>query len=448
MSHKRPPIPMIVILVLVIATGAYFGIRSLLPKASTALTASGTIETVEITVSPEIGGKVAEVMVNEGDTVHAGDVLFKMDDGLLQAQRNVAAANLDLARAAAETAKRAQETAEANYSLAYNAARVESASTRTSDWRATNPAGYTLPGGYFSNNELKVAAQAEVDNARSARDAAQTRLNDLITSSTSADFVAAETRLIHARAAIMTAQDALTRANLSTNSDLKDSAQTAYDSAKTELDDAQFAYDNLLDTDAAKNIITARADLSAAEERYQAAQDRLLALEIGVDSPKVAAAQATVNQAVEAAQQAELAAAQAEASLALVDAQIAKLTVTALADGVVLTRTIQPGEVIAAGGKAISLGRLGDLTITVYIPEDRYGDISLGQTASVTVDSFPGETFNATVVYISDQAEFTPRNVQTVEGRSSTVYAIKLQVEDPNGKLKPGMPADVVFGGQ
>jgi multidrug resistance efflux pump len=246
----------------------------------------------------------------------------------------------------------------------------------------------------------------------------------------------------------MTAQDALTRANLSTNSDLKDSAQTAYDSAKTELDDAQSAYDDLPDTDAAKNIITARADLSAAEERYQAAQDRLLALEIGVDSPKVAAAQATVNQAVEAAQQAELAAAQAEASLALVDAQIAKLTVTALADGVVLTRTIQPGEVIAAGGKAISLGRLGDLTITVYIPEDRYGDISLGQTASVTVDSFPGETFNATVVYISDQAEFTPRNVQTVEGRSSTVYAIKLQVEDPNGKLKPGMPADVVFGGQ
>ncbi len=448
MSHKRPPIPVIVILVLVIATLAYFGIRALLPKASTALTASGTIETVEITVSPEIGGKVAEVMVDEGDTVRAGDVLFRMDDTLLQAQRNVAAANLDLARAAAETAKRTQETAEANYTLAYNLARVESASTRTSDWRAANPSGYTLSGGYFSINELKVAAQTEVDAARSARDAAQTKLNDLVINSANADFVAAETRLINARAAILTAQDALTRANLSTNANLKDSAQAAYDAAKTELDDAQSAYDDLKDTDAAKSIITARAGLAAAEERYQAAQDRLLALEIGVDSPKMAAAQAVLNQAVEAAQQAQLAVTQAEANLALIDAQIAKLTVTAPTDGVILIRTIQPGEVIAAGGKAISLGRLDDLTITVYIPEDRYGELSLGQAATVTVDSFPGKTFNASVSYISDQAEFTPRNVQTVEGRSSTVYAIKLQVEDPNGKLKPGMPADVVFGNQ
>lgn len=448
MSHKRPPIPVIVILVLAIATGGYFGIRSLMPKASAALTASGTIETVEITVSPEIGGKVAEVMVNEGGTVHAGDVLFRMDDTLLQAQRNVAAASLDLARAAAESAKRAQETAEANYTLAYNAARVESASSRTSDWRATNPAGYTLPGGYFSINELKVAALAEVDSARSARDEAQTMLNDLITNTANANFIAAETRLINARASIITAQDALSRANLSANTDLKDSTQSAYDAAKTELDDAQSAYDDMKDTNAAKNIITARADLAAVEERYQAAQDRLLALEIGIDSPKVVAAQAVLNQAVEAAQQAQLAVTQAEASLALIDTQITKLNIPSPVDGVVLTRTIEPGEIIPAGGKAISLGRLDNLTITVYIPEDRYGELSLGQSASVSVDSFPGETFDAKIVYISDQAEFTPRNVQTVEGRSSTVYAIKLQVQDPGGKLKPGMPADVVFGNQ
>jgi HlyD family secretion protein len=61
------------------------------------------------------------------------------------------------------------------------------------------------------------------------------------------------------------------------------------------------------------------------------------------------------------------------------------------------------------------------------------------------VDSFPGAKFSGVVSNISDQAEFTPRNVQTVEGRSSTVYAIKLNVSDPQGKLKPGMPADVVF---
>jgi HlyD family secretion protein len=63
----------------------------------------------------------------------------------------------------------------------------------------------------------------------------------------------------------------------------------------------------------------------------------------------------------------------------------------------------------------------------------------------VTVDSFPNETFSATISSISDQAEFTPRNVQTVQGRSATVYAVKLKVSDPAGKLKLGMPADVVF---
>jgi len=81
----------------------------------------------------------------------------------------------------------------------------------------------------------------------------------------------------------------------------------------------------------------------------------------------------------------------------------------------------------------------------VYVPEDTYGRVKLGQTAKMTVDSYPGVFFNASVVHIADQAEFTPRNVQTVEGRRTTVYAIKLDVPNPDGKLKPGMPADVSF---
>ncbi|KAF0106973.1 MAG: HlyD family secretion protein [Anaerolineaceae bacterium] len=445
MTHKRPPIPVIVLLVLVLIAAGWFGIRALLDSGNDALTASGTIEAVDITISPEMGGKVAEVLVDEGDTVHAGDVLFRLDDTAYQAQRNVAVATLDLATAAASTAKYAQWTAEDNFTLVFNAARLESVSTRTSDWRAPNLPGYTLPGGYFSQNELIVAANAEVDAARSARDVAQGALNDLVLEPANADFVAAETRLINTRASVIVAQDVLTRANLSTNTDVRDAAQTAYDAAKTELDDAQSAYDALKDTDAADAITTARAALSVAEEGYQAAQDRLLALQIGIDSPKVVAAQSVLNQAVAAAEQAQIAIAQAEASLELLDAQIAKLTVHAPADGVILFRSIQPGEVVAVGAKALTLGRLDDLTITVYVPEDRYGELSLGQSAAVTVDSFPGATFTAVIVHISDQAEFTPRNVQTVEGRSSTVYAVRLRVQDPDGRLKPGMPADVTF---
>ncbi len=152
-----------------------------------------------------------------------------------------------------------------------------------------------------------------------------------------------------------------------------------------------------------------------------------------------------LEQAKSAAQQAQDAVGQAQANLALLEAQLAKLQVASPMDGVILTRNIEPGEYVQPGAAALSMGDLRQLTITVYVPEDRYGQIHLGQAAVVSVDSFAGVKFEAQVTTISDQAEFTPRNVQTVEGRSSTVYAIKLSVTDPQGKLKPGMPADVIF---
>jgi len=440
MKHKRPPIPLIVILILAVLVGGYYGIRALLNPAGTALTASGTIEAIEVTISPEIGGKVAEVALDEGQAVKAGDLLFRLDDSLLQAQRAVTAANLEMAKAAATTAVASLATAQANFNLSVNAARLASAAMRTADWSATYPAGYSLPGGYFSQAEEISAAQAELDNSNAACLVAQNTLVALLADTANAPFVEAEKRLINARAAALAAEDVASRSNSSNNTDLQISAQTASNSARIELENAQWAYDGLRYSNAAWNIITARASLSTAQERLDSAKDRLLALQTGEDSPQVAAAQAVLHQAQAAADQAALVVTQAEASLRLIDIQIAKLTVTSPTDGTILTRSIQPGEIVA-----LTLGRLENLTITVYIPENLYGGLSLGQTASMTVDSFPGETFTATVSSIADQAEFTPRNVQTVEGRSSTVFAIKLQVQDPDGKLKPGMTADVTF---
>ena len=145
--------------------------------------------------------------------------------------------------------------------------------------------------------------------------------------------------------------------------------------------------------------------------------------------------------------QAESAVRQAEANRALLDTQIAKLTVYAPADGTVLMRNIQPGEFVQPGSVALTLANLSELTITVYVPENRLNEIKLGQHADVTIDVASGDSpvFDAEIIHISDQAEFTPRNVQTVEGRSSTVFAVKLKVSNADGKLKIGMPADVVF---
>ena len=150
----------------------------------------------------------------------------------------------------------------------------------------------------------------------------------------------------------------------------------------------------------------------------------------------------TTEEQLEAAQ-AQVEAAQA--ALNIVQAEFDKLVLTSPVNGIVLYRTVEPGEVVLPGSPAITLGLLDELSITVYIPEDRYGQIDIRGSATVRVDSFPGETFEATVVRIADQAEYTPRNVQTEEDRRTTVFAVELSVEDPQGKLKPGMPADVIF---
>ncbi|HBG74640.1 MAG: hypothetical protein A2X25_11455 [Chloroflexi bacterium GWB2_49_20] len=445
MKHKKPPVPVIVLLVAALVVGGYYGVKALTSNGDQPLLVSGTIEATEITISPEMAGKVIDVFVEEGATVKAGDPLFRLDDSLLKAQRAVAAAGLDIAKAAVATAAAARETAGLNYTLASNAAWLEAAASRTLDWTAASLPGYTLPAGYFLQQDLITAAEKEVASAYSLADGAKNALNQLLGDTGIAKFVSAEQRLLAARMAEQAALDVLTRANLSSNLDLRNAAQYWFDVAKIEMDSAQSAYDDLKDSDLAQQIIAARTDLAVTQERYEAAQDRLLKLQIGTAFPKLQAVYATWNQAGLAATQAEKAISQAEAQLALLDLQISKLTVLAPSAGTVLTRSIEPGEMVTGAAAALKIGHLDDLSITVYVPEDIYGTLSLGQSATLTVDSFPAETFSAQIVHIADQAEFTPRNVQTVEGRKATVFAVRLKVEDTGGKLKPGMPADITF---
>jgi multidrug resistance efflux pump len=93
----------------------------------------------------------------------------------------------------------------------------------------------------------------------------------------------------------------------------------------------------------------------------------------------------------------------------------------------------------------MTVANLDEVRLTVYIPENRYGRIQLGQSVSVEVDSFPGKAFQGEVTYLASQAEFTPRNVQTKEERVNTVFAVKILIPNPDHDLKPGMPADATI---
>jgi HlyD family secretion protein len=482
MNHKRPPLPAIIVIALVVILSIYFIVTQTLNARNGELTASGTIEAVQVNVAPELSGKVAEVLAEEGQSVSKDDPLLRLDPSLLTAQRAVAVANLETAKAGAQTAQDALNTAETQYQIALEAALAQDKKTRLQDWFVKDPEQFDQPGWYFTRSEQIQAAQDQVDVAKMAWEDAQAKLTNLSTSAEKADFLKAEKRLLDARLAYLVARDVNNLAQNSISSDvpvgrynrthcgtnegykisdkrltnlvygcagdeqLSDASQKLYDGAKKELTDAQQAYDDLLSTQAAEDVLQARAEVSVAQERYYSALDYLRKLQTGDQSNSVTAAQGVLSQAQAAADQAQKAVEQAQANLNLVDTQIAKLTVAAPLDSVVLTRNVEPGEYVQPGTTAFVLGRLNELTITVYVPEDRYGQLRLGQPADVKVDSFPGETFSGEVIQIADKAEYTPRNVQTVEGRSSTVYAIKLKVADPEGKLKIGMPADVVFG--
>jgi HlyD family secretion protein len=423
------------------------------------LEASGTIEAVEVIISPELAGRILEVYHGEGDHVSIGEPLFRIDDELLQSQRKRAEAALETAKANLEVARSAKETAQANVEAAkiqlqtvIQSAHMEEMKSRIRAWSENIPSEFSLPVWYFEKNEKIEAAKKEVESAQNALDIEETNFDTLMNSLGGTKFIEAEKRLSNAQAAFLIAKDLLDRAKSQRDEELKDYAQTIYDSAKGELDAAQSMYDQLLSGRTAEDVKEARARLAVARERYESALDYWYSLLTGEESLQVESARASLKlaeanlvQAENAIVQAQKLVEQYQAELDLIDVQLKKLVVKSPTSGVVLTRNIEPGETIQPGAAAMTIGQLDQLTITVYISEDRYGLISVGQHANVIVDSFPGETFDATVVRIADRAEFTPRNVQTEEGRRTTVFAIKLSIANPEGKLKPGMPADVVF---
>ncbi len=445
--QRRPPLPaIIVLLLLIISAAVYYFYFMNRPVVSTDLTASGSVEVTTVSIAPEISGKVVVVNANTGQAVKTGDILFQLDDTLLKAQREAAAAALETAKAAASTADAAVAVAQQQLDTTLETALKDDATGRTEAWKLTKVMDFNQSSWYFTRSEQYTALQSEAEVAQTALTSAQDNLKFVQEKATSGDFMTAEKRLNLARVSYQTLQTVLDRANTAVDGqDLKDEAQNIFDDAKTELSDAEKAYDDAMTTEGAADVMQARAKLQVAQERSDTVADRLRALETGLLSPKVVSAQKSLDQVVATAAQARLAITQAEANLKLNDAQRAKLTISAPTDGIILSRDIEPGEVVNPGSVVFTIGRLSDLTLTVYVPEDRYGEISLGQVVEVVVDSFPGEIFQASVIEISNTAEFTPRNVQTAEGRKSTVFAIKLGVQDAQGKLKPGMPADVTF---
>ena len=411
------------------------------------LTASGTISAASIDVSSELGGRIEEIFIEAGTIVNEGDPLFRLDDEILIAQQAQAEAAVSAAEAGLSTAQEQRSAAQLQVELAlqgarYNELQLANLEAQAMPW----PEDFNLPEWYFNQIEDIGGIDQEIIDSEEWLSTEIANLEELQGDIKNTSFISLETDLAKAQHTYLIAQQNLFKFSQPGNSEtLTDIAQEQFDAAQAELDSLQLEYERMLSESQIEEFLEARARVLIAQERLDTAlliQDSLLT---GENSLLVKSAKANLALAESQIAQAEAGKEQAKAVLALLDIQLGKAMVYASMSGVVVSETIEKGQLIGPGMTALTIAQLADVELTVYVPEDRYGQISLGDSVEITADSFPGELFTGTVRRIADEAEFTPRNVQTVEGRKATVYAILINVPNPNLKLKSGMPVDVVF---
>jgi HlyD family secretion protein len=226
----------------------------------------------------------------------------------------------------------------------------------------------------------------------------------------------AEAQVVQAEAARSQAEAALAQAM----------AQTAPLTTQRDLAAREYERTQKLAKDEAvaeRNVDQALSALRGGEEQVRAAQ-----LAVDVARRAVAVARSQVELAVR--------------SVALADTQLSECSIAAPRAGVVLARVREPGELALPGASIIRIGRLDEVYTWIYVPNEEVGRVRLGQKVKLTADTYAGRAFVGTVARINEQAEFTPRSIQTKEDRTRLVYGVKVVVANPDHALMPGMPVE------
>lgn len=340
---------------------------------------SGNIEVVDVQISFKIPGRVEKRPVDEGYIVKEGQVM----------------AQLETADIEADLALREAELAAAKAALA------------------------ALEAG---------SRPQEKDAARSAMERAKASLEELEHGSRRQDIAVAE-------AAVASAQADKERlgADLARATNLRERTQNAisqedYDRvvaahrvAVEKLNEAKQKLDLVKEGPRPEQIDQARAALAQAK-----AQDLLV--QEGPRKEDIEQGLAKVRQA--------------EAAVLAAKTRLSYATVTAPMPGVVLSKNIEPGEYVAPGTPVVTMANLNDIWLRGYISEGDHDRVKVGQRALVTLTTHSGKTYEGRVSFISQEAEFTPKTVQTVNEREKLVYRVKVDIDNKNWDLKPGMPAD------
>ena len=407
------------------------------------LPASGIVEAQEVSVTTEIGGRVTEVLAEEGDQVQEDDVVIRLDDALLQSQMAQAQAALEATEAAlAQTeAGASDEDIHRAEALLHQAEVARDGALRAlEDAEASRAQPQELDSRIDAARTQLAIAELTVEQAIAGMRASE--IQQTFFQRTYAQLLEGFDVSIpipvppfeirrHINVGEVVRSEARRQGSLSNQEAWMAweglfAAEAVRDGARESLNHLLAVRDEPLEANAMVSV--AQAQYSIAEANVEVARAQLEAIQAGATEEEVSVAEAQVQQA--------------EAALGTLQVQLDKMTLRAPRSGVVLEGMVNVGEIAPPNFSLLTLADLDQVTLTVYVPENQIGLVKVGQDVQVKVDSYPERTFSAEVVHIASRAEFTPKNVQTKEERVSTVFAVKIEIPNPDHALKPGMPAD------
>lgn len=379
---------LIVILIVVLGAAGMLAYRSLHPEATNRIVVSGNIELTQVDIAFKTAGRLIERTVNEGDPVQKGMVIARLDREQLLHQRDTAAAALSTAEAQyaeSETALKWQrETMQADVQL------------KNADLSAAESQLLQLKNGARPQELQEAAAavaasQAQHDQAKKDWERAQTLYkNDDISTSQYDQF---RTRFESAEANLRQVKEHTNMVQAGPRSETIESASAQVERARAAL----------------------RAGQANAIETRRREQD-------------IVARQGDIQRA--------------KSQIALIDSQLADTIAVSPINGVVLVKAADPGEILAPGSSVVTVGDIEHPWLRAYIREQDLGRVKLGDKVKVTTDSFRDKVYEGHISYISSDAEFTPKQIQTSEERVKLVYRIKIEVDNSRHELKSNMPAD------
>jgi len=349
---------------------------------------SGNIEVTTIDVAFKISGKIDKRLVDEGDIVKEGQLIATLEHKDLLAQKAKAGATLETARS-------------------------------------------RLPALEKNIDYQDQATTQEISQAQAAVENAKARLQQLLDGSRPQEIQSAKAGVDQALADMEKKKADMDRAKkLYQDKYIAaqdwDAAKTAYDMAVANYKKAQENYDLVVEGPRKEEIAAGRAQLEQSQAALRLTKTHRI--QIDVLKKELATARGQVKEAASA--------------LEVIQTQIEYSNLYAPTSGVVLVKNAEPGEFVVPGGAVVTLGQIEKPWLKAFINESDLGRVKLGQKVSVTTDTYPGKEYPGKVTFISSEAEFTPKNVQTAKERVKLVYRIKVGLENPQNELKPGMPAD------